>query len=96
MNIMCISLHDIVSKHCISSLKAEHARTEEQARHTSAERARIEEQLRQKEAQIQQEQVTKTQLQEDKRRLTAELNSAQRSLQVANLDQIYKINAIHH
>ena len=69
--------------------QAERARSEEQfqcvnARQTTElQQARAE--LQQKDAQIQQELVAKTQLQEDKRQLTAELNRAQQNLQVINL-----------
>ena len=73
-------------------LQAERARTEEQLQQVNAQlhqqttevqQARAE--LQQKEAQIHQEQAARALLQDDKRQLTAELNSAQQSLQVSYL-----------
>ena len=69
----------VIYMYVVTAIQAERARTEEQLHQQTAETRA---QLEQKDAQIHQEQVARAQLLENKRQLTAELNSAQLRLQV--------------
>lgn len=71
------------------TLKAERARTEEQLQQMNeqlnTELWQIRVEIQQKDSQIYREVIAKAHLQEDKRQLTAELNSVRLQLQVINL-----------